>query len=113
MNHAAITYVDVTIADGAATSSAANLSAGQTLVGLLFAAGVDNTAMTFTASDSEGGTYVAVYDVGGASAYSITVGASRYVPVKVDVFSGVRFLKCVGGGNETGAQTVRLVIRNV
>lgn len=113
MNHAATTYVDVVIADGAATSAAADLSAGQTLVGLLFAAGVNNTAMTFTTCATSGGTYVPVYDVGGASAYSITVGESRYVPVKVDVFSGLRFVKLVGGGNETGAQTVRLVIRNV
>lgn len=113
MDSANITYVDVVIADGAATSGAADLSNGRTLVGLLFAAGVDNTSMTFTTSDTVGGTYVAVYSIDGGGAYTVTVGASRYVPVQVDVFSGLRFLKCVGGGNETGAQTVRLVCRNV
>lgn len=113
MNYAGITYVPVTIADGAATSSEASLSDGQTLVGLLFAAGVDNTAMTFTTAPASGGTFVPVYDVGGGSAYGITVGASRFVPVDPRVFAGLRYLKCVGGGNETGAQVVTLVVRNV
>lgn len=113
MNNAQITYVDVVIADGAGTSDEADLSSGRTLVGLLFGSGVDNTTMTFTTAPTSGGTFVAVYGLDGASAYSITVGASRYVPLQVDVFSGLRFLKLVGGGNETGAQTVRLVVRDV
>lgn len=113
MNHAEISYVDVVIADGAATSAEADLSNGRTLIGLLFGAGVDNTAMTFTTAPNSGGTFVPVYNVDGGSAYGITVGASRFVPVQVDVFAGLRYLKLVGGGNESGAQTVRLVCRNV
>ena len=110
---AAATTVDVTIANGQTTSGEAALSNGQTLVGVILPAALTSTSMTFTAATAAGGTFVPVYDVGGAAAYSITVGTSRYVPVDPRVFAGIRYLKAVGGSTEGGSRTITLVVRNV
>lgn len=107
------TTVDVTIANGQTTSGEAALSNGQTLVGVFLPASLTSTTMTFTTATAAGGTFVPVYDVGGAAAYSITVGTSRYVPVDPRVFAGIRYLKAVGGSTESGSRTITLVVRNV
>lgn len=113
MNWAETTIKTVTVANGAQTSDEAALTSGQTLVAIITPGTLTSTAMTFTASDVSGGTFVAVRDVGGASAYSITVAANYYVPVDPRVFAGARAVKCVAGSAEGGDRTIKLVVRNV
>jgi hypothetical protein len=102
---------DVTIANGATLSTAADLSNGQTLAGLILPAALTSTAITFTMCDTSAGTFVPVYAAGGAAVYSLTVGAARYVPVDRDAFAGAKFVKVVGGSSEGGARTIRLSLR--
>ena len=100
----------VTLALNGTTTSAASLG-GRSLVGIRLPADFDGTAITFTECDTLAGTYVAVYDVGGASAYSVTVGTSRYVPVNPRVFDGIVYLKLVSGTAQDPATTITLVTR--
>ena len=104
--------VTQTIAISTATSDVLDCSLGQ-LVGLIFPAALTGTAMTFTMSNAKEGTYVPVQATGGASAYSITVAASKYVPVDLNTFSGIRYLKLVSGSTELAARSIIAVFRPV
>lgn len=110
---ATLEIATVTIANSATTSDALNCGTGRTLVGIILPAGISGTTMTFTTATASGGTYVPVYDVGGASAYSVTIGTSRYVPLDPRVFAGCRFLKLVSGSTESGGDTITCVLRVV
>ena len=111
MNWAEITYQTATIANGQTTSDEQDLSSGRSIVGVITPGTLTSTTLTFSAATVSGGTYTPVYDEG--SQYSITVGTSRYVALKISVFAGVRYLKIVGGSSEGGTRTITLVMRNV
>jgi len=102
----------VTIANNAQTSDAASLGGGLQLVAVQLPATLTSTAMTFTGS-TDGSTYVAVYAMDGAAAYSITVGAARIVPVDIRVFAGLAYVKCVAGSAEGGERIITLITRPV
>lgn len=102
----------VTIAASGTTSDAINLS-GLQLVAIDTPSALTGTALTFTASISLGGTYDAVREVGGAAAYSVTMGASQWIPLNVNVFAGIPFLKIVSGSTEAAARTFNLICRPV
>ena len=100
--------VTVTLALSGTTTSAAALG-GRRLLGLRLPANFDGTAITFTECDTSDGTFLPVYAAGGASAYSITVGTSRYVPVDPAVFYGIAYVKLVSGTAQDPATTITLV----
>jgi hypothetical protein len=104
--------IEVTIAASGTTSDAVNLS-GLQLVAIETPSALTGTALTFTASVSLGGTYDAVREVGGAAAYSLTMAANQWIPVSVNVFAGVPFLKIVSGSTEAAARTFNLICRPV
>ena len=59
---------------------------------------------------ASGGTFVAVQDSTPANV-SITFASSKYIAlnaIQQAQFKGVRFLKCVAGGNETGDKIITL-----
>ncbi len=112
MNNAQIGYVDITIASGQQTSGEADLSDGRTLVGVIMPGTITSTALTFSTSDISGGTYSAIYGTDG-NALSVTVAASRYVPLNPTNFAGARFVKVVGGTSEGGTRVIKLVVRHV
>ena len=101
-----------TIANGEQTSGELSMGLGQ-LLGLFMPGTFTGTAITFLASDTSGGTFVDVYDVGGASAYSLTVAAGRFVPVDPRVFVGFAFIKIKSGSAEGGARSVKASVRPV
>lgn len=74
---------------------------------------------TFTAtsisflSSVDGVTYSPLYDVGGGSLYSVTVGTSRQVPLKAEVMRGVKNLKLRIGASEGAIRTIVLVRNEV
>ena len=100
----------VTIANGASTSTAVTLPANKRLLGFQTPAALTSTAITFEQSSDDGVTYTPVRAVGGASAYSVTVAASYYVPVSGEVFDGVRVVRLIGGTSEGGARTIRVLL---
>jgi len=100
------------IANGQQTSQEIATGQGQ-LLGLFLPAAFTGTAITFLASDASGGTFVDVYDVGGASAYSVTVAAGRFVPLDPRVFVGCAFVKIKSGTAEAAARSVKASFRPV
>jgi len=100
------------IANGQQTSQEIATGQGQ-LLGLFMPATFTGTAITFLASDTTGGTFVDVYDVGGASAYSVTVAAGRFIPLDPRVFVGCAFVKIKSGSAEGGARSVKASVRPV
>ena len=104
----ALILTSVDIANGATTSGAIDL-ANNTLIGILFPTSFTGTAVTFTVSDSLGGTYVPLYNASGAVSY--TIAQARFYALNPADFYGVRFLKVVSGSTEGGARTVGLSLK--
>lgn len=83
------------------------------LAGIFTPGTITSTSLTFTAS-ADNSTYVAVREVGGAAAYSVTsVAASSYYPVDLAVFAGLQWVKIVPGSSEGSARTITYVLRPV
>lgn len=115
-----MTFYDktITIANGGTTTDAVDCGLISTfsktqLIGVTFPGTMTSTAMTFTAASTLAGTYTTLTEVGGAYSYSITVTASRRVPLDPRVFVCCPFIKCVGGSSEGGERTLTLHFREV
>ena len=100
----------VTIANGATQSDSIDLD-GLCLVGVFVPSGFDGTTLTFQTSLDDS-TYVDVQD-GAGNAYSVTVAASKYVPVDPTKMVGVRYLKITSGTTQSPAATLTLSARPV
>lgn len=105
-----VIYETAAIASGQTTSGAISTgiidTASTQLHGLEFPAAMTGTSMTFTGSRSTDGTYVAIREVGGGSAYSVTVTASAFVPLDPRVFATFPFVKMVSGSAEGADRSV-------
>lgn len=112
-----ITYQTATIASSGTTSGAVSTGIIGTentqLMGLEFPAAMTGTSMTFTGSRSSGGTYVTITEVGGASNYTVTVSASKFVPVEPRVFATFPFIKLVSGSAEGAEREIIIHSRPV
>ena len=97
-----------TIASGQTVSNAVDLG-DNTLVGLQLGT-MTGTAITFQASTSLTGTYVAVKGSDGAS-ISYTTASNTYVAIQPAILAGVRFIKIVSNGAEASDRTVVGVAR--
>lgn len=94
-----------TIAVGQTDSAAIDLS-GLELVGFFIPSNFIATSISLQTAIAIGGTYVAVQDGSGAT-YSLTVAASKYVPVNnFNIVAGLRFLKITAGAAQTGTDAV-------
>jgi hypothetical protein len=105
------TYRTATWGSAGTPSDAIDLGA-ETLCGVVFGATFTGTTMTFTASDTFGGTYVPLYDDLGTQ-LSVTVSTSRFVRVKPADFAGVRFIKLVSGSSESQGRTAQVASREI
>ena len=115
-----MTFYDktVTIASSGTTTAAVDTGLVSTyaktqLVGVTFPAAMTSTAMTFTGSTTEAGTYTTIKEVGGAATYSITVTASSKVPLDPRVFVCSPYIKCVGGSSEGADRSLTLHFREI
>jgi hypothetical protein len=112
-----VSYPAVTIASSGTTSGTVSTNIVGTedtqLMGVEFPAAMTGTSMTFTGSRSSDGTYVTITDVGGASNYSITVSAGKFVPVDPRVFSTYPFVRLVSGSAEAAERTIVVHLRPV
>jgi len=105
-------FKSVVIANAATVSSAIELARDERPVMIETPAALTGTAITFQGS-IDGTTYVPVYEVGGANAYSVTVGTSRAVALDHRVFAGINYLKLVSGSTEAAERTIKVVLRPV
>lgn len=102
--------VTVTIAQSTTVSNAIDLH-GCTLVGVFLPSTFNGTALTFQASTTLDGTYVAVED-GAASPANVTLtatAASKYIAIPAAIqeqLRGVRFLKVVTSTAQADTDTV-------
>jgi hypothetical protein len=112
-----ITYQTATIASSGTTSGAVSTGIIGTentqLMGLEFPAAMTGTSMTFTGSRSSDGTYVTITEVGGASNYTVTVSAGKFVPVEPRVFATFPFIKLVSGSAEGAERSIIIHSRPV
>jgi hypothetical protein len=102
----------VTVASGQQTSNAFNVGAG-VVSGLLLPSSLTSTAITFTAADSQDGTYKAVYDSDG-NQVSFTVAASRAVGAagsEIDALAPFEWFKLVCGSAEGGDRTIQVIVK--
>lgn len=105
-----VTHFSLTIANGGTTSEAVQLRE-YVMVGLLLPATLTSTAITFTASNLEGGTYVDVYDSDG-NQVSLIVAASRAIGLsgaEADALAPFEWIKVVCGSAEGAERTIVLV----
>lgn len=93
----------VTIASGQ-TVSAFIKTGGFSLVGIKVPAAFTGVALTFQMCDTEGGTYVPVYNALGPVSYTVAPG--RYVAIDPKDFYGIAFLKIVSGTAEGATRTL-------
>lgn len=101
-----------TILSGATTSQEIDL-AGADLCGLFMPASFTGTSIKITASNASGGTFVTVQDGLGAD-YSLTVSASKYIPVSnLALVAGLRFIKLVSGSSEGADRSIILAARPI
>jgi hypothetical protein len=108
----------ITIASAGTTTAAVDTGlvssyAKTQLVGVTFPATMTSTAMTFQRATTEAGTYTAIREVSGASAYTVTVTASVTVPLDHRVFVCAPFVKLVAGSAEGAERTLTLHFREV
>lgn len=99
----------VTIANGGTTSTSLDLSA-RGLVGFITPAALTGTAFTFTGS-VDNSTFVALYNSDN-TAYSITVGTSRFYCLNPADFLGMRYVKIVSNGSEAAERTITVTTRS-
>lgn len=101
--------VTFTIANGATTSDAINLTKG-TLVALEIPSTFDGTTLTFTAAEWTGsggiaGTYYPIYDASG-NQVTVTTAASRRVNFSPTDFLGIKSMKLVAGTSQSTTSTL-------
>ena len=105
--------LEVTIADGQATSTAVDLL-GTSLGALITDAALDGTSFTFVASDEFDGTYLPIHRLVDGNVITAVVATSRYNPTNPGDFAFIRFLKIVSGTVQSGAATtIKLVNRRL
>jgi len=94
-----------TISVGQTDSTAIDLC-GLELVGFFIPSNFTATSITIQTAPASGGTYVVAQD-GYGSSYSITVAASKYVPINnYNVVAGLRFIKLTAGTAQSSTDAV-------
>jgi hypothetical protein len=104
--------VAVPIANGETTSAVVCLR-DHAMVGLITPAALTSTAITFTASTTEGGTFVPVYDSDG-SVVSLAVAQARAIGLsgaEADALAPFVWIKVVCGSAEADDRVLTLVLK--
>ena len=97
--------IDVTIASGAATSGAVDLS-DLALCGVILPATFDGTTLGFTVATTADGTYYTLRNASTGTDVAFTATASKYMALDPALFAGVRYVKAVASGNQSTTDTV-------
>ena len=87
-----------------------NVQENYKLIGIGCDTAMTSTTLTFTVYDENESVYKVLKDKDG-SAYSITVGASFYIPLDPTIFAGIRKGQLVFGSSETADRIITLAGR--
>lgn len=98
--------VTLTVADSATDSDIAALG-DYRVVGIIFPASFESTAVTFKGGVSADALYP-VYAVGG-SAVSVTMAHTRFVALDPALLAGVPVIQAICGTGQTGANELKLI----
>lgn len=107
-----VDVLTATIANSGTVSDA--LDIGQFRLMAFQFATMTGTTMTFQASATEDGTYVAVYDDAG-NAVSVTVTDDAVVAMTGSIAAALapcRFIKLVSGSSEAAERTIKVLLRS-
>lgn len=96
----------VTIASAGSTSTSITMQGGRVPLAILTPASLTGTAFTFECS-VDGTNFYDLYN--GATEYSVTVAASRYIALNPDVFQAVRYVRIVSGSSEAASRTIYVI----
>jgi hypothetical protein len=105
-----VTITSVVIPSGA-NSVALACPSGVSLRAIDTPASFEGTTITFQASSNADGPGKDLYD--GSSIYSVTSGASRYIPIlKQELFIGIRYLKIINNvsGSPSNVAAARTLV---
>jgi len=107
-------YPAATIQTASTTSQEINLRGG-TLCGLITPGTFTGTALTFTVSNTTGGTFVPLYDGVAGTQVSVTVTTSRAYALPPTLFAGWQYVKVVSnaGANGDAGRIVLLAVRGI
>lgn len=117
-----VKFKSATISSGGTESTVISMDAqdghpnGGTIMGVILPASFTGTAIGLKVSDKLGGTYVTVYDPnksGGAGDYSVACAQGKYIPLKLEYTSGMRYVKIVSGSSEGADRTLLVAVRHV
>ena len=91
---------------------------GYRVVGIRFPSGWTTSDINFLECTTSGGTYMNIYDTGDASTDSAKVlinsaVASSYIPLNIDAFNGVNFIKVSSVTDQTSAKVPVLYLEKV
>jgi hypothetical protein len=100
----------VTIGDGETESTVLTV-ADNLPAGIKTPSGWTTADITFTASESEGGTYVPVYDTSGSALTISSVVASRWYAITPQDFAGTPYLKLVASVAQAGGDALIVAMR--
>lgn len=100
---------NVTIANGATTSTALSMDLDRIPVAIITPAAMTSTSLTFEASDDDGTTWRPVFNEG--TQYSVTISASqsRQIGLARQPFEGVRLVRIIAGSTEGAARTLKII----
>lgn len=99
--------VTATIPNAGTTSATITMEGGRIPVALELPSALTGTTLTFKACTASDGTPVALYYE--STAYSVTVGISRYVALNRAAFEGVKYLQIVSGSSEGAERIIKVM----
>ena len=96
----------VSIATSGTTSTSLQMQGNRVPLAIIIPATFEGTTLTFQASVDDA-TYVQVYNEG--TAYSVTVGTSRFVALARQPFEGVRYMKIISNNSVAATRTLTVL----
>lgn len=82
-------------------------------VGIYLPATFTGTALTFTACDTAGGTYLVVKSTTSGTSLSYTVAQNTYIALDPKDFSGIAYLKIVSGSTEGSSRALKIALKGM
>lgn len=101
----------ITVGTNATTSAIVTIPPGEVAAALQTPAALTSTACTFEVTTDGGTTWVPLRAVGGASAYSVTVAAGRFIPLDDAAMSVAKSIRLVMGSSEAADRTIKVITR--
>jgi hypothetical protein len=112
VNNVPLLPVTATIPINGSTSGVIDCTKYQ-LVAIYMPSAFTGTTITFTSSYNNEATFNPICQVGNATTYSVTVAASKHIPVLADVFLGASYIKIVSGSIEVAARDIICILRPI